>query len=106
MKILRTLTLAAAIGATGCVNVPTQPHLEASNPASPRSPEAPFRTGVSFLAAGNNYAMPPEAEGQPMQMDMPEHGGMQTKGSGHEEHKPPSNQPKAGEQHQHQSPQQ
>ena len=38
---------------------------------------------------GNNYAMPPEGEGQPMKMDMkvmPEHGAHPAKMPAHEDH--------------------
>src|SRR5207244_400708 len=62
-KTLRTSILAITLASAGCVALPTQPRLAASNPASPNAPEAAFPLAAPLLMTGNNYAMAPEGEG-------------------------------------------
>jgi len=111
-KTLRTLVLGITLASAGCMALPPQPHLADSNPASPNAPEASFRPATAFLMSGNNYAMPPEGEGQPMEMDMkmnmpnmPEHG-TQPPATSHEGHETPSATPKTHEHSQDNAPKQ
>jgi hypothetical protein len=107
--------LALACILTGCSPFKPPP-LSRSNPANPNAAEAPLPPAAPLLMTGNNYAMPPEVEGQPMQMDMnmemPDHEGHGKPSekapahdhSGHEQKQtaPAHEHP----QHQHESPKQ
>ena len=64
------LALVLTLVSAGCVALPKSPGPNAASPASPGAKETPFRPAPSLLLAGENYAMGPEAEGQPMEMDM------------------------------------
>jgi len=109
-KTLRTSILAMALASAGCVALPTQPRLADSNPASPKAPEAVFRPATPLLMSGNNYAMSPEGEGQPMEMDMkmdmPDHGAQPTGTPQREGYQTPSATPKTHEHHQDNPPKQ
>jgi hypothetical protein len=82
MKIFISLsTVLAALVVSGCrVAAPDiSPH---AGPGGASAAESPLPPAAPILMTGNNYAMPPEAEGQPMKMDMkdmPEHGEQPTK---------------------------
>jgi len=73
-------TVLATLVVSGCrVAAPNiSPH---AGPASASTAESPLPPAAPLLMTGNNYAMPPEGEGQPMKMDMkdmkemPEHDG-------------------------------
>ncbi len=73
-------TVLATLVVSGCrVAAPNiSPH---AGPASASAAESPLPPAAPLLMTGNNYAMPPEGEGQPMKMDMkdmkemPEHEG-------------------------------
>ena len=73
-------TILATLVVSGCrVAAPNiSPHAGA---ASASAAESPLPPAAPLLMPGNNYAMPPEGEGQPMKMDlkemkeMPEHEG-------------------------------
>ncbi len=73
-------TVLATLVVSGCrVAAPNiSPH---ASPASASAAESPLPPAASLLMTGNNYAMPPEGEGQLMKMDMkdmkemPEHEG-------------------------------
>ena len=83
--------------AVGCAAIPTQTEVPSSNPANIHAAEAPFPGAVPLLMSGENYAMSPEADKQPMSTDM------------HKDHqhgqKPASPQePQHNHQHQHDNP--
>ncbi|SRR6266702_2849192 len=82
------LTVLATLVVSGCrVAAPSiSPH---AGPASASAAESPLAPAAPILMTGNNYAMSPEGEGQPMKMDMkdmPEHGAQPTKTPQHEDH--------------------
>src|SRR5258706_11989069 len=89
MKTFIGLSAAVAtLVLSGCrVTAPIiSPH---AGPASASAAESPLPAATPVLMTGNNYAMPPEGEGQPMKMDMkdmPEHGAQPTKIPPHEDH--------------------
>ncbi len=62
-------TVLATLVVSGCrVAAPNiSPH---AGPASASAAESPLPLAASLLMTGNNYAMPPEGEGQSMKMDM------------------------------------
>ena len=62
-------TVLATLVVSGCrVAAPNiSPH---AGPASGSAAESPLPAATPVLMIGNNYAMPPEGEGQPMKMDM------------------------------------
>lgn len=119
-KLLRILSFVISLASAGCVALPTQPRLETSNPASPKASEAPFVLATPVLTTVNNYAMSPEGEGQPMEMDMkmdmkdmkgmkmnmPEHGGKPMKAPEHEGHEKSPARPKGHEHHEDSAPKQ
>ncbi len=78
MKTFISLSTAVvALGVSGCRVAPpnVSPH---TGPASASAAESPLPPAAPILMTGNNYAMPPEGDGQPMKMDMkemPEHEG-------------------------------
>src|SRR5712691_3622443 len=65
------LTVLATLVVSGCrVAAPNiSPH---AGPASASAAESPLPPAASLLMTGNNYAMPPEGEGQSMKMEMKE----------------------------------
>ena len=80
MKTFISLSTAVvALGVSGCRVAPpnVSPH---TGPASASAAESPLPPAAPMLMTGNNYAMSPEGDGQPMKMDMmdmkdmPEHG--------------------------------
>ena len=113
-NIFRIAPLAIALAGAGCAPLSNQPRLAASNPASPSAPEAAFPPAASLLLTGNNYAMSPAGEGQPMKMDMkkdmkmdlPAQGAKPAKTPDHEGHAKPSSPPKADEHQEHNPPKQ
>ena len=78
MKTFISLSTAVvALGVSGCRVAPpnVSPH---TGPASASAAESPVPPAAPMLMTGNNYAMSPEGDGQPMKMDMmemPEHEG-------------------------------
>src|SRR5882724_513165 len=96
MPNLFNLTLAAfSLGLVGCAQIAPPSKLSLSNPASPNAAEAGYPAAMPVLMTGNNYAMSPEGEQQPMKMDMkgmkgmkdmPEHGAQPTKMPPQEDH--------------------
>ena len=72
MPNLFNLTLAAfSLGLVGCAQIAPPSKLSLSNPASSNAAEAAYPAAMPVLITGNNYAMSPEGEEQPMKMDMP-----------------------------------
>ena len=55
----------AAVALTGCAGIATQPSLSSSNPSSPTASEAGYPIAMPVLMTGTNFAMSPQAEGQP-----------------------------------------
>src|SRR5437660_700592 len=103
-------TLVLALVLAGCAPF-KQPPLSHSSPASPNAAETSSPAPVSFLMSGNNYAMAPEGEGQPMQMDMkmdmPGHQSHEKRSGKTPEHDHPGHEQKQTtppHEHQHETP--
>ena len=115
MPNLFNLTLAAfSLGLVGCAQIAPPSKLSLSNPASPHAVEAGYPAAKPVLMTGNNYAMCPEGEEQPMKMDMPMDkkmnmpipGSVPMKMPQHEGQARPSAAPKAHEHHEDHAPKQ
>jgi hypothetical protein len=96
---LSTTVLALAV--SGCRVAPPNVSQHAG-PASASAAESPLPPAAPFLMTGNNYAMPPEGEGQPMKRDMkmdmkdmPEHKAPPGNTRQHEDHDKTSAKPAA-----------
>jgi len=101
MKTFISLSTAVvALGVSGCRVAPpnVSPH---TGPASASAAESPLPPAAPMLMTGNNYAMSPEGDGQPMKMDMmdmkdmPEHGAKPGKMPEHVGHGKTSTKPAA-----------
>lgn len=118
MKTFTSLsTVLVTLVVSGCrVAAPNfSPHV---GPASASAAESPLLPAAPILMTGNNYAMSPEGEAQPMKMDMkdmkmemdmkkaPEQEAQPAKTPQHEGHEKPSSKPKTDDQHEHNAPKQ
>ena len=111
MPNLFNITLAAfSLGLVGCAQIAPPSKLSLSDPASPNAAEAGYPAAMPVLMTGNNYAMAPEGEGQPMEMDMKmdmqDHGAQPTQTPQHEGRQTPSATPKEHEHDQDNPPKQ
>lgn len=87
----RIFAFVALATAAGCAAIPQGSEPASLSPASPQASEGGYPTAQAALMAGTNYAMPPQAESQPMgtnidmkmNMDMSGHGKQPMKTPGH-----------------------
>jgi hypothetical protein len=86
------------------------PTASRSNPANPSAAAAGYPAAVPVLMTGNNYAMSPEGNAQPMKMDMkmdvPAAGSVPVETPQHEGHAQPSEAPHPHEHHEANPPKQ